>query len=824
MGIYGVKMKKLIIKINGMSCASCSASIERALKKVEGMIEVNVNYPAGKAFVTYDPERIDVSYIEELITKVGYEVIESYNPEESQTSVNTIKLNVTGMSCASCSSAVERALKKTSGVKRVNVNLASEVATIEIDTSITDESALKEAVINAGYGIQAEKSVDSDEENLHAAKKRMIIIWLVTIPIMAWMLPMMLFGIMWPNHITHNIGVLVLASIGLFTVGMKTFKSAFKSLLHASANMDVLITLGTGAAFITGILHFFMDIASFAGISAMIMAFHLTGRYIEVKAKGRASQAIKKLLELGAKTALIEVDGQEKEVPVESLELGHIMLVKPGAKIPTDGQIVEGKTRVDESMATGESLPVKKVVGDNVLGATINRNGFIKVRVEKVGKETFLSQIIKMVEEAQGSKVPIQEFADKVTAFFVPIVILLALIAFASWLIFPETLQAISLWASQYLAWVNPQANSLTQAIFATVAVLVIACPCALGLATPTALMVGSGMGAENGILIRNGAAIQTMKDVDVIVFDKTGTITKGIPEVTDICSNSLSDTQVMQLAASLENKSEHPLARAILSYCKENNISFEQAKAFVSHSGLGLSGQVQDKKIFIGNRKLLEANSIDYKNYVDRIDKLEKEAKTVILIADEKEMLALIAVADALKEDSIMAIDKLHKLGFKTAMISGDNDKTAQAIAKKVGIDFVVSQVLPDQKVEEIKKIQEKYGLVAMVGDGINDAPALKQANVGIAIGTGTDIAIESSDITLVKGSLLSVVQAIKLSQETFKKIKQNLFWAFAYNLIAIPLAFTGMLHPVIAEIAMATSSITVVTNSNRLRKRSIN
>jgi Cu+-exporting ATPase len=817
-------MKKLIIKINGMSCASCSATIERALKKVEGLIDVNVNYPAGKAFVTYEPERIDVSYIEELITKVGYDVVESYDPEANQTSVNTIKLNVTGMSCASCSSAVERALKKTSGVKRVNVNLASEVATIEIDSNLTNEKALKEAVINAGYGIQTEKALDNEAENLQVAKKRMIIIWAVTLPIMVWMIPMMLFGIMWPDHITHNIGVLLLASIGLFTVGMKTFKSAFKSLIHASANMDVLITLGTGAAYITGFLHFFMDIASFAGISAMIMAFHLTGRYIEVKAKGRASQAIKKLLELGAKTALIEEDGQEKEVPVESLELGQIMLVKPGSKIPTDGQIVEGATSIDESMATGESFPVKKVIGDNVLGATINQNGFIKVRVEKVGKETFLSQIIKMVEEAQGSKVPIQEFADKVTAFFVPIVILLALIAFASWLIFPDTLQAISLWASQYLAWVNPQANSLTQAIFATVAVLVIACPCALGLATPTALMVGSGMGAENGILIRNGAAIQTMKDVAVIVFDKTGTITKGKPEVTDIYSNSLSETQVMQLAASLESRSEHPLARAMINYCKTKNISFEQAKAFASLSGLGLSGQVEDKKIFLGNRKLLEEHAIDYQNYADRIDKLEKEAKTVILLADEKEMLALIAVADALKEDSGMAIARLHKLGFKTAMISGDNDKTAQAIAKKVGIDFVASQVLPDQKVEEIKKFQEKYGLVAMVGDGINDAPALKQANVGIAIGTGTDIAIESSDITLVKGSLMSVVQAIKLSQETFKKIKQNLFWAFAYNLIAIPLAFTGMLHPVIAEIAMATSSITVVTNSNRLRKRNLN
>ena len=816
-------MNKLIIKIEGMSCSSCSAAIERALKKKEGITETNVNYPAGKAFLSFDPQVISVSEIEQVVTDTGYKVIESTNPDASSPAVNTVKLNVTGMSCASCSSAVERALKKTSGVRGVNVNLASEIATIEIDPGSTNEDSLKQAVINAGYGVQEDKPVDSDEKHLQDAKQRMIIIWAVTIPIMVWMIPMMLFGIMWPDHLTHSIGVLVLASIGLFSVGMKTFKSAFKSVFHGSANMDVLITLGTGAAFITGILHFFMDIASFAGISAMIMAFHLTGRYIEVKAKGRASQAIKKLLELGAKTAIIEDGDQEKEVAVETLRLGHVMLVKPGAKIPTDGKIISGTTTIDESMATGESLPVKKKGGDRVLGATINQNGFIKVKVEKVGKETFLSQIIKMVEEAQGSKVPIQEFADKVTAFFVPVVIILAILAFASWLIFPETLQSITLWASQYLAWVNPEANTLTQAIFATVAVLVIACPCALGLATPTALMVGSGMGAENGILIRNGAAIQTMKDVAVIVFDKTGTITKGKPEVTDIFSVDNNDDRLISIAGGLEAKSEHPLGVAILNYSKEHNLKNEEVADFSSHSGTGLSGLIGGNKVYLGNKKLLQELSLDFSAYHDQIDKLESQAKTVILVANESEFLGFIAVADDLKDDSQTAISTLHKLGFKTAMISGDNEKTARAIADKVGIDFVASEVLPDQKVEQIKKFQQEYGLVAMVGDGINDAPALKQANVGIAIGTGTDIAIESADITIVKGSLMSLVQAIKLSQETFKKIKQNLFWAFAYNLIAIPLAFTGMLHPVIAEIAMATSSITVVTNSNRLRKKSL-
>lgn len=816
-------MDKLIIKIAGMTCGSCSASVERALNKQAGIKEATVNFPAEKAFVTYDATLISASDVEKVITDSGFKVVESTNPEAFTPAVKTIKLNVTGMSCASCSSAVERALKKTPGVKSVNVNLASEVATIEFEPGSNNSDSLKKVVINAGYGVSAEKAVDSEETNLQNAKKRMIIIWAVTLPIMLWMLPMMILDIHWPNPIIHNIGVLILAAIGLGSVGTPTFKSAFKSVIHGSANMDVLITLGTGAAYLTGILHFFLDIASFAGISAMIMAFHLTGRYIEVKAKGRASQAIKKLLELGAKTAIIEVNGLEKKVPIEALKLGDIMLVKPGAKIPTDGVIISGTTTIDESMATGESLPIKKNPQDKVLGATINQNGFIKVKVEKIGKETFLSQIIKMVEEAQGSKVPIQDFADKVTAIFVPIVIILAIAAFASWLIFPETLRSITLWASNYLAWVNPDAGIFTNAIFATVAVLVIACPCALGLATPTALMVGSGMGAENGILIRNGAAIQTMKDVKVIVFDKTGTITKGKPEVTDIIAVNQTQQELITLAGSLEAKSDHPLGIAILNYIQENKLKYQELSDFSSYSGKGLKGNIDSQTVLLGNKRLMTEFKVDYSAYEHTIEALESEAKTVILLAVDSTFSGLIAVADAIKEDSQEAIARLHQLGFKTAMISGDNQKTARAIADKVKIDFIAAEVLPEQKVEQIKKFQKEYGMVAMVGDGINDAPALKQADVGIAIGTGTDIAIESADITIVKGSLMSVVQAVKLSQETFKKIKQNLFWAFGYNLIAIPLAFTGMLHPVIAEIAMATSSITVVTNSNRLRRKSI-
>jgi Cu+-exporting ATPase len=809
-------MAKINLKIDGMTCAACSAAIERALSKAEGVQQANVNFPAEKVYIEYQPQQIELERIEQIIEDLGYQVVQ----DKRDLASNVVNMKISGMTCASCSSAVERALRKSVGVQKAQVNLATETATVEIDRAATDYAQLKQVVENSGYSVVEKQAVDSSAEKYRAARRRMQIIWLVTIPIMLWMIPHMFWDVMWPNHFVYKVGMIVLAASGLFSVGQKTFRSAFKSLVHGSANMDVLIMLGTLAAFSTGILNFFMEIASFAGISAMIMAFHLTGRYIEVKAKGRASQAIRKLLEMGAKTAVIQAGDSEREIAIEDLQIGDIMLVKPGAKIPTDGIVISGKSTVDEAMATGESVPVKKQEGSKVLGATINQNGFIKVKVEKIGKETFLSQIIKLVEEAQGSKVPIQEFADKVTAIFVPIVIVLAALAFSSWLLFPDFLQAVSVWASQYLAWVNPEANTLTQAVFATVAVLVIACPCALGLATPTALMVGSGIGAENGILIRNGAAIQTMKNVQMIVFDKTGTITKGKPEVTDIWAVNGDEKDLLQSAAALETKSDHPIAVAILKFVEAQKWEIPTAENFDSIAGQGLQGELASAQLFLGNRKLLQAQEIDFGDYEAKISQWEAEAKTVILLARADKFLGMIAIADAIKPDSISAISQLHELGFKTAIISGDNRKTAQAMAAQVKIDYVVSEVMPQQKVDEIKQLQNKYGMVAMVGDGINDAPALKQADVGIALGTGTDIAIESADITIVKGQLNSVVEAVKLSQATFGKIKQNLFWAFAYNLIAIPLAFLGMLHPVIAEIAMATSSITVVTNANLLRR----
>ena len=734
--------------------------------------------------------------------------------------INIDKMKISGMTCASCSSAVERALAKLDGVEIANVNLATEIATVRFDPEKVTREMLEKAVYNSGYEIARDDAPDREMQEYKQTRQKMILAWLFTIPIAIWMLPEMISGVMWPNPVIFHSGMILLAAPVLFIIGRKTYASAYRSLIHGSANMDVLIALGTGTAFITGPLRFFYPIASFAGVSAMIMSFHLTGRYIESKAKGRASQAIKKLLELGAKTAIVLRDEAEIEIPIEEVEIGDILIVKPGSKIPTDGEVISGSTTIDESMATGESMPVRKKVGDTVLGATINQLGLLKIKTTKIGKDTFLSQVIKMVEEAQGSKIPIQEFADKVTGIFVPVVLILALLTFVGWLIFAEQLQQVILWASNFLPWVTPGLSVTTQAVFAAVAVLVIACPCALGLATPTALMVGSGMGAERGILIRKGEAIQTMKQVKLIAFDKTGTITKGEPEVTDVIPLGVSEEELLTLTASLEAGSEHPLASAVLKRAKDLKlIPISQMK---SATGLGIIGKIGDDDILVGNRKMFSQAKIE--PIEARIKKLEAEAKTVIIVGYKGTIIGLLAVADTIKADSISAIAALHKMGLKTAMLTGDNQTTANAIAKLVGIDYVVAEVLPENKVDEIKKLQIKFGTVAMVGDGINDAPALKQANVGIAIGTGTDIAIESADITLVQGNLSAVITAINLSHATFRKIKQNLFWAFAYNIIAIPVAILGLLHPVIAEIAMASSSITVVTNANLLRKVKVN
>ena len=808
------------LNIEGMSCAACSQAVEKALNKKEGVKEASVNLPTEKAYVEYDPLKLTLEDLIETVQNSGYDVARKKEK---------ISFKVGGMHCASCSQAVEKTLAAADGIYEAHVNIANDSGTVIYDPTIIDKKELTELVESSGYDLTQfydeesyEKSKEEDIEKVEKAKKKMIGTWLFTIPIMLWMIPEMFFGIAWPNHTIFNLGMILLAVPPLVYFGRQTYVSAYKSITHGGANMDVLIAMGTGAAFLTGPFVFFTPMANYAGISAMIMAFHLTGRYIEEKAKGRASQAIKKLLEMEAKTATIIEDEKEKEVPIEQVEPGDIMLVKPGEKIPTDGEIVEGSTSIDESMATGESMPVERTVGDEVIGATVNQNGLIKVKATKVGKDTFLSQVIKMVEEAQGTKVPIQEFADRITSIFVPTVLIIALSTFILWLVFPGAFRSVGIWAQSFIPWVNPTLGTFTLALFATIAVLVIACPCALGLATPTALMVGSGMGAENGVLIRKGEAIQTMKDIHTIVFDKTGTITKGKPEVTDILSfNNNNKETVLQIAASAESGSEHPLGQAIVNKAKDNDIEIKDIKEFNAVTGKGVRAQIDEKDVYVGSVNLMQDNEIEIGSEIeDKMHGLEDQGKTAMLIAYKNEVIGIIAVADTLKEDSIQAINELKELGLETAMITGDNKRTAQAIAEKVGIDHVVSEVLPDGKVDEIKKLQDRFGTIAMVGDGINDAPALTQANVGIAIGTGTDIAIESSDITLVRGDLSSVVTAVKLSRATFRKIKQNLFWAFIYNLIAIPIAVLGLLHPVIAEIAMATSSVTVVTNANTLRR----
>lgn len=641
-----------------------------------------------------------------------------------------------------------------------------------------------------------EQSVE--EMEMKSWKRRLIGAWTFTIPIallmvferilkidvlpMGWMIPV----------------ILVLGFPVVFIFGWDTIRGGMRGLFTGYFNMDSLIALGTVIAYLTGIFSYFDFVADYSGVSSMIMAIFITGKYIETKAKGKASQEIKKLLELGAKKARVLRGKEEIEIEIDEVKVGDVMIIKPGEKIPTDGVVVRGDSAVDESMVTGESLPVDKTKGSNVIGATINQDGILYVKASKIGKDTFLAHIIELVEEAQGTKVPIQKLADKITSVFVPVILAVAILSFANWWIFT---------------------GELSRALGVGIAVLVIACPCSLGLAVPISLMVGSGMGAKRGILIRKGEAIQTMKQVKIVVFDKTGTITKGKPEVTDI-ESKVKESYLLEVAASLEKLSEHPIAKAIVG--KANLKKYKQVSGFKILRGRGVEGKINRKEIVIGNRLLMKEKGVKIDNFEEVISGFEDSGKTTMIVSESKKVIGVIAVADAVKEDSIEAITKLNQEGYRTVMITGDNERTARAIGKQVGIREVIANVLPEEKAKKVEELQ-KTGFVAFIGDGINDAPALKQSNVGIAMGTGTDIAIEAGDLVLVKGSLMGVVEAINLSKATFRKIKQNLFWAFAYNVVAIPLAIAGLLHPIIAEIAMAASSITVVTNANLLRRKRI-
>jgi len=637
-----------------------------------------------------------------------------------------------------------------------------------------------------------------EDEEIDDWKRKLIGAWIFSIPVAFLMLSERIFGIRFFSMEYTTFLILAIGFPVLFIFGWSTIRGGIRGLFTFYFNMDSLIALGTLVAYFTGLFSLFFSIQDYSGVSAMIMAFYITGKYVEAKARGRASQEIKKLLELGAKKARIIKGNREIEVDISEIKIGDVLIVKPGEKIPTDGIVIKGESAIDESMVTGESLPVEKTKGSNVIGATINQDGVLYIKATKIGKDTFLAHIIKLVEEAQSEKVPIQVLADKITSVFVPSVLVLALLTFGGWIYFT---------------------SDLSRSIAASVSVLVIACPCALGLATPTALMVGSGMGAKRGILIRKGEAIQTIKNVKFVVFDKTGTITKGKPQVTNIISE-VKENYLLEIAASIEKLSEHPIARAIVE--KAEMKKYREVKGFKVLRGRGVEGKIGKSDVVIGNRTLMNEKKISFKDFETQISNLESEGKTIMIVAEKGKVIGIIAVADAIKEDSVLAIASLNRQGYETVMITGDNEKTAKAIAKEVGIKEVIANVLPEDKAKKVEELQKK-NMVAFVGDGINDAPALKQSNVGIAMGTGTDIAIESGDLVLARGSLMGVVQAINLSKATFKKIKQNLFWAFAYNIIAIPVAVAGLLHPIVAEIAMALSSITVVTNANLLRRKKI-
>ncbi|MFQ5798047.1 MAG: heavy metal translocating P-type ATPase [Bacteroidota bacterium] len=819
--VVAKKRVELILPIQGMTCASCVAHVEKALKSVNGVSQANVNLATEQAKVHLATEMNDVGRLVAAVQNTGYDV-----------STETLILPIDGMTCASCVNHVEQALKRVEGVIEVSVNLATERAKVTFISGMASMSDFRRAVSEAGYqllqtpaeeSIEGEMAVDEAELKMRQARFRMGVAWVFTVPIIAWMFMEMFFGILWPSATAYNLGLILLASPVLFWVGRRTFSSGLSAVGHGYANMDTLIALGTGVSLLTGPASFFFPVANYAGVSAMIMAFHLTGRYVEETAKGRASQAIRRLLELGAKTARVLKDGREVEVPVEEVQVEDTMIVRPGEKIPTDGVVLDGESAVDESMATGESMPVNRRPGDEVIGATINQEGLLRIKAAKVGKDTFLAQVIKMVEECQGSKVPIQEFADRVTGIFVPTIIGIASLSIVLWLLFPGFMQSF-VQAGSFLPWVNPDIGVITLAIVSMVAVLVIACPCALGLATPTALMVGSGMGAEHGILIRSGEAIQTLKDVKIVVFDKTGTITKGKPEVTDVVGlDSFDEDKVLEFAAAAERGSEHPLGRAIVERAESNGLTLAELQDFQAIRGKGVLASIKGIQVLVGSRRMMREHGLTYTFLEEDLLRLEGDAKTAMLVSVDNQLVGIVAVADTLKEDSVATLRELHRIGLESAMITGDNRHTAAAIARRVGIDHVLAEVLPDGKVTEVQNLQKKFGLVAFVGDGINDAPALTQANVGVAIGTGTDIAIEASDVTLVRGELAGVVEAINLSRNTFRKIRQNLFWAFFYNVAMIPLAIIGWMHPVLAEIAMATSSVTVVSNANLLRRADI-
>jgi P-type Cu+ transporter len=812
--------------VPGMGSDHCAGIVSSSLKRLAGVAEVRTSIATHRVEVRYDPDLLDSGRLRDAIERAGYEVARV--ADEGAARLHEAVLIVPGMGSDHCAGIVKSSIERLAGIAEVRTSIAKHAATVRFDSAQTAAEDIRAAVERAGYevaevraeGAPAEAAEEDIEERyLAQAWRRLWIAAIPTIVIMALMMVHM-FWLPVPGYLAI---IAVLAFPVIFVEGgLATLRSAWRSLTNRTANMDVLIAMGSAPPYVVGLVGFVYPMTSFIEMAATIMTFHLLGRYLETKAKGRASQAIKKLLNLGAKTATILRDGQEVEVPVKGLQVGDVMVVRPGAKIPTDGEIVEGGSHVDESIATGESVPLEKGPGDAVLGATINKEGLLKVRATRIGADTFLAQVIKLVEQAQSSKVPIQEFADRLTAKFVPVVLLIAFASLAAWLLFPEQLRPILDWGAGFLPWVDPTATPVILAMLAAIAVVVIACPCALGLATPTAIMVGAGLGAERGVLLRSGEAIQTLKDIKVIVLDKTGTITKGQPALADVIpAKGFEADEVLRLAAAVEAGSEHPLGQAIVQGARERGLKLPTLEGFKAITARGVEGRIDGRLVRVGSRRLLQESGIDPGPLEDALVRLENEGKTAMLVAVEDQATGVVAVADTLKDDSAAAIAKLKQMGMRPVMITGDNERTAKHVAAQVGIDDVLAGVLPEGKVDAVRKLQERHGqVVAMVGDGINDAPALKQANVGIAIGAGADVAIEAADVTLVRGELSAVVEAVRLSRATFRKILENLFWAWFYNVVAIPIAAIGLLHPLIGVIAMVTSSLSVIGNSLRLQR----
>ncbi len=813
--------------VPGMGSDHCANIIRSSINRIEGIETIQTNISGHKVSVEFRDTATSEEAIRKAVEKAGYEVA----GDPAQDGGKFIELVVPGMGSDHCAGLVKDSLKRVSGVGEIRTNISNHKVRVARSTDSVTPEELKAVVERAGYEVASVRSnesgiadveaeADAEEVYLLRAWRRFWIAGIPTTLIMALMgVHMFLQPI--PGYLA------IVAVLGFPAVflsgGWATHVSAWRSLTNRTANMDVLISMGSLPPYLIGLVGFIYPMTSFIEMAATIMTFHMLGRYLENRAKGRASQAIKKLLTLGAKTARVLRNGEEIEVPVKELEIGDVMVVRPGEKIPTDGEVVDGTSHVDESIATGESIPVEKTAGAQVLGATVNKEGRLRVKATRVGADTFLSQVIRMVEEAQGSRVPIQEFADRITAKFVPFVIVVAFGSLTAWLFAGESLRPILVWGESFLPWIDSQAPLPVLAILSAVSILVIACPCALGLATPTALMVGSGLGAERGILIRSGEAIQSLKDIKVVVLDKTGTITRGEPMLTDaLAPEGLDANHALYLAASVEDASEHPLARAMVAGARDRGISLGEVDEFQAITARGVRGTVDGKLILIGNERLMAESGIDVPEEINKnLQCLETAGRTVMIVAEDGRVIGLVAVADTVKPDSQSAVAAMHAIGLRVVMITGDNQRAANAIAEEVGIDEVHAGVLPEGKVEQIRALQKRFGEhVTMIGDGINDAPALKQANVGIAIGAGADVAIEAADVTLVKGELSKAVEAIYLSRYTFRKIVQNLFWAFFYNVVAIPVAAIGLLHPMIGVIAMTSSSLSVIGNSILLKR----